>query len=92
MLRMSIFSALIFEQVSGLEQTRWATRGAKTLFVQPRIFLKVMSVILSRAWIVVSVDRHPFASQLGTYWMFETFFLVVLSVTLGDSNSIVDVV
>lgn len=92
MLRMSIFSALIFEQVSGLEQTRWATRGAKTLFVQPRIFLKVMSVILSRACLSVSEDEHPFASQMGTHWMFKTFFLVVLSVTLGDGDSIVDVV
>lgn len=92
MLRMSIFSALIFEQVSGLEQTRWATSGAKTLFVQPRIFLKVMSVILSRAWLSVSVDEHLFASQLGTYWMFETIFLVILSVTLGDGDAIVDVI
>jgi fluoride ion exporter CrcB/FEX len=47
MVLISTFSALIFEHVSLLEQTRWATIGANTLFVRPLIFLNVMSVIFN---------------------------------------------
>lgn len=50
MLRMSIFSATMFEQVVGLEHTMCATMGANTRLVQPRMFLNVTSVMLSRAY------------------------------------------
>jgi hypothetical protein len=77
MFLISMFSARTFEHISGLEQTKWTTRGAKNRFVHPRIFLKVMSEMLRRAYLALlatTTTTTPFVSSLrvDVYAQIET--------------------
>lgn len=102
----SIFSATMLEQVSGLEQTRWATMGLKTRFVRPRMLRKVTFVMLS-------LDYSPHYQHFGgcrlgmargerekrkgrgmreAYRMPKTFLLIILSITLRNRQPIISII